>query len=140
MYPLLMNPRWLIVLQDEIHQPNESNLSFVELAKLKVLNEMIQETFRMCPPVSTIFPHLTPSEGALAAGVWIADVDWLRFTGDCDDYAREVGTGSESARRYLGLERADVQGFLDGVVGAEDFEDLLHVTLERELENVEVYA
>lgn len=70
---LLKNRSWLVKLQDEIRSLRSSELTFTSLSQLKVLNAVIQETFRMYPPVPTILPRRTPKEGALIDGVWISE-------------------------------------------------------------------
>ena len=119
---LLANSRWLAALQDEIRQLDEAELSFVSLAKRKVLNAVIQETFRMYPPVPTILPRLTPSEGAIVDGVWIpgnisvgvaqyaANRSSLNFT-DADTFAPERWMDHS---RYEGDALGAVQPFSAG--------------------------
>lgn len=68
---LLKNKPWLVKLQDEVRSLSSSELTFTSLSKLKILNAVIQETFRMYPPVPTTLPRRTPKEGALIDGVWI---------------------------------------------------------------------
>jgi cytochrome P450 len=69
---LLRNPGWYAKLQNEIVESfqDESEITFASLAQLKVLNAVIQETFRMYPPVPTTLPRLTSKAGAMVCGIF----------------------------------------------------------------------
>lgn len=69
-FHLLKNPDWYRKLREEIVNTfrNETEMTFALLSQLKVLNAVIQETFRMCPPVPTILPRLTSGAGAMVCG------------------------------------------------------------------------
>jgi len=47
-------------------------MTFAALSQLKILNAIIQETFRMYPPVPTTLPRLTTQDGAIVCGTFIA--------------------------------------------------------------------
>jgi cytochrome P450 len=70
---LLKNPDWYRKLQREIVDTfhDESGMTFASLSQLKVLNAVIQEAFRMHPPVPTTFPRLTTQAGAAVCGRFI---------------------------------------------------------------------
>lgn len=70
---LLKNPIWMEKLQEEVRTTfkDESEMSFASLSQLKVLHAVIQETFRMYPPVPTTLPRLTNEEGAMVCGIFI---------------------------------------------------------------------
>ncbi|KAF2108459.1 cytochrome P450 monooxygenase-like protein [Lophiotrema nucula] len=72
-YYLLDNPDWHKRLQHEIVSAfrNESEMTFASLSQLKILNAVIQETFRMYPPVPTTLPRLTTQDGAMVCGKFI---------------------------------------------------------------------
>ena len=72
-YYLLKNPEWMKKLQQEVRTTfrEESEMSFASLSQLKILHAVIQETFRMYPPVPTTLPRLTSKEGAMVCGTFI---------------------------------------------------------------------
>jgi len=71
---LLKNPEWYRKLQEELlnNYTDESQMTFAALSQLKILNAIIQETFRMYPPVPTTLPRLTTQDGAIVCGTFIA--------------------------------------------------------------------
>ncbi|RAR04126.1 cytochrome P450 monooxygenase-like protein [Stemphylium lycopersici] len=72
-YYLMRNPRWMTKLNEELHATftSESDITFASLSSLKVLNAIIQETFRLYPPVPTALPRLIPKGGATIWGHWL---------------------------------------------------------------------
>lgn len=70
---LLKNPDWYRKLQKEIVDSfqDESKMTFASLSHLKVLNAVVQETFRMYPPVPTTLPRRTAQAGAMVCGKFI---------------------------------------------------------------------
>jgi cytochrome P450 len=70
---LLKNPDWYSRLQKEIVDifDDESGMTFASLSQLKALNAVIQEAFRMYPPVPTTLPRLTTQAGAMVCGKYI---------------------------------------------------------------------
>ncbi|OCL05893.1 cytochrome P450 monooxygenase-like protein [Glonium stellatum] len=70
---LLQNPTWMQKLQLEIRTGfrDESEMTFAVLSQLKCLNAIIQETFRLYPPVPTTLPRRTTKEGAIVNGIFI---------------------------------------------------------------------
>ena len=46
----------------------DSEISFASLSQLKILNAVIQETFRIYPPVPTALPRIVPITGATVCG------------------------------------------------------------------------
>jgi cytochrome P450 len=58
---LLKNPDWYAKLQKEIVDSfdKESGMTLASLSQLKILHAVIQEAFRMYPPVPTTLPRLT---------------------------------------------------------------------------------
>jgi len=66
-YFLLRNMNWMAKLQDEIDVAFESEeqISFAGVSQLDVLNAIINETFRMYPPVPSSLPRIVPPEGAI---------------------------------------------------------------------------
>ncbi|KAF2822613.1 cytochrome P450 [Ophiobolus disseminans] len=121
---LLTNPTWYTALQTELLTifPNESSMTFMALGDLKILNAIIQETFRMYPPVPTILPRLTSSTGATVCGKFIPPgtsigiAQWpayrssLNFT-DPDAFAPERWLGHA---KYVEDVRSVVQPFSVG--------------------------
>lgn len=123
-YYLLKSPTWLRKLQDEIGTAfqNESEITFTSTPQLKVLNAIIQETFRLYPPVSIFLPRIVPKEGATVAGLFIppgtrigipqyaAYRSTRNFT-DPDVYAPERFLGGE---KYAEDKRSVIQPFSIG--------------------------
>ncbi|KAH7396245.1 cytochrome P450 monooxygenase-like protein [Pyrenochaeta sp. MPI-SDFR-AT-0127] len=70
---LLKHPSWIERSYQELRSTfkNEAHMSFASLSQLKILNAIIQETFRMYPPVPTSLPRVVPSEGATVCGTYI---------------------------------------------------------------------
>jgi cytochrome P450 len=73
-YYLLQNPSWLAKLKDEIRTAfaTESEISFAPLSQLTILDAILNETFRMYPPVPSSLPRIVPKGGASVAGTYIA--------------------------------------------------------------------
>jgi cytochrome P450 len=70
LYHLLQHPTWMAKLQREVDAAADaSGLSSATLTQLKVLHAVVQETFRMYPPVPTILPRVTPVGGAVVNGL-----------------------------------------------------------------------
>lgn len=71
-YYLAKNPEWLAKVHQELHNTftNESQISFASLSQLKIINAVIQETFRMYPPVPTSLPRVVPEKGATICGTY----------------------------------------------------------------------
>ncbi|PSN64858.1 benzoate 4-monooxygenase cytochrome P450 [Corynespora cassiicola Philippines] len=69
-YYLLQSPEWMSKLQSEIRDSfkEESDMTFTSLRQAKVLNAVIQETFRMYPPVPGPLLRLVQKEGAVVCG------------------------------------------------------------------------
>lgn len=119
---LLKNKPWLVRLQNEVRSLSASDLTFTSLGKLKVLNAIVQETFRIYPPVPTILPRRTPKEGAIIDGTWIsgdisvgiaqypANMSSRNFT-NADKFAPERWLGDEE---YKNDALSAVQGFSVG--------------------------
>jgi cytochrome P450 len=72
-YYLLKNPRWLEELQREVRGTfaQESQITFIASAQLKIMNAIIFEALRMYPPVPVALPRVVPSKGATVAGTFI---------------------------------------------------------------------
>jgi cytochrome P450 len=72
-YHLLHNPIWLAKLQDEVRTAftEEAQITFTSTSQLKLMTAIIQETFRVYPPVAGSMPRIVPKEGALVAGTFI---------------------------------------------------------------------
>ena len=51
--------------------PEESEISLDGLASMPLLNAVLEESLRLCPPVPTILPRLVPEGGEAMCGVWI---------------------------------------------------------------------
>ncbi|KAF2462739.1 cytochrome P450 monooxygenase-like protein, partial [Lindgomyces ingoldianus] len=70
---LLKNPEWMSKLQEEIRITfrDESEMTFAALSQLKIMNAIIQETFRMYPSVPTTLPRLTTKQGAVISNTYI---------------------------------------------------------------------
>ncbi|KAF2852017.1 cytochrome P450 [Plenodomus tracheiphilus IPT5] len=66
-YYLLKNPQWMIKLREEIDTAfqTDDQISFAAVSQLSILNAIINETFRMYPPVPTSLPRIVPPEGAI---------------------------------------------------------------------------
>jgi cytochrome P450 len=123
-YYMLKNPEWLGKLQHELRTAfaDESEITFASTAQLKILNAVIQETFRLYPPVPGSLPRVTPKEGALVAGTFIpgdttigipqypASRSSRNFT-DPDKYAPERFLGDE---KYASDKRQVIQPFSVG--------------------------
>jgi cytochrome P450 len=121
---LLKNPKWLSRLQEELEGEfkSESEMSFVSLSPLKVLHAIIQETFRLYPPVAGDLPRVTPSKGAIVCGTYIpphtrisipmypAYRSALNFR-DPETYAPERWLGAE---KYADDKRSVLQPFSIG--------------------------
>ncbi|KAH7413772.1 cytochrome P450 monooxygenase-like protein [Phaeosphaeria sp. MPI-PUGE-AT-0046c] len=123
-YYLLKNPSWLKKLEHELRTAfaNETEITFASTAQLKILNAVIQETFRLYPPVPGALPRVTPKGGALVAGTFIpgditigipqypASRSSHNFT-DPDKYAPERFLGDD---RYASDKRQVIQPFSTG--------------------------
>lgn len=72
-YYLVKNPEWLVKVHQELRASftDESQISFASLSQLKILNAVIQETFRIYPPVPTSLPRVVPKKGLTICGVYI---------------------------------------------------------------------
>jgi cytochrome P450 len=72
-YYLLKNPRWLEELQREVRGTfaQESQITFIASAQLKIMNAIIFEALRMYPPVPVALPRVVPRTGATVAGTFI---------------------------------------------------------------------
>ncbi|CAO2647238.1 Nn.00g081600.m01.CDS01 [Neocucurbitaria sp. VM-36] len=72
-FHLVKNPEWMTKLHQELQSTfkDESQISFASLSQLEILNAVIQETFRMYPPVPTSLPRCVPKEGATICGTFI---------------------------------------------------------------------
>lgn len=70
---LLKNPDWYSEVQKEIVDSfqDESEMTFASLNHLRILNAVIQEAFRMYPPVPTTLPRRTTESGAMVCGKFI---------------------------------------------------------------------
>ncbi|KAF1847911.1 benzoate 4-monooxygenase cytochrome P450 [Cucurbitaria berberidis CBS 394.84] len=81
-YYLLKNPEWMSKLHHELRNSfkDESQISFASLSQLKILNAIIQETFRMYPPVPTFLPRFVPKPGATICGTFIPPGTHLGIT------------------------------------------------------------
>ncbi|KAF1978683.1 toxin biosynthesis cytochrome P450 monooxygenase [Bimuria novae-zelandiae CBS 107.79] len=151
LYHLLKHPTWITKLQHEVDAAAEvSGLSFASLAQLTVLHAIIQEVFRMYPPVPTILPRQTPVSGAIVNGIpfpsgisvgivqYPANRSSQNFT-DADIFAPERWLGhphyqsdnlkviqpfSVGSRNCLGqsLAKAEIKLILAHVVRSFDFE------------------
>jgi cytochrome P450 len=53
-------------LQDNFQ--SDSDITFTALSQLKTFNAIIQETFRIYPPVHTALPRIVPEDGATVCG------------------------------------------------------------------------
>lgn len=70
MYYLLRHPTWMAKLRREIDEIAEkTELTFASLAHLEVLQAIIQEVFRLYPPVPTILPRRTVGTGTIVNGI-----------------------------------------------------------------------
>ncbi|RYN80709.1 hypothetical protein AA0117_g2778 [Alternaria alternata] len=69
-YHLLKSPAWMEKLHRELAATfkSESEISFASLSQLKVLNAVIQETFRIYPPAPSALPRVVPPAGAEVCG------------------------------------------------------------------------
>ena len=70
---LAKNPEWLEKVYDELREAfkNENEMNFASLSQLKVLQAVLQETFRMYPPVPTALSRCTNHNGAVVCGIHI---------------------------------------------------------------------
>lgn len=71
-YYLIKNPEWLAKVHQELRATfiDESQISFASLSQLKILNAVIQETFRLYPPVPLSLPRVVPEKGATICGTY----------------------------------------------------------------------
>ncbi|CAN9206589.1 unnamed protein product [Alternaria alternata] len=69
-YHLLKSPAWMEKLRQELAATfkSESEISFASLSQLKVLNAVIQETFRIYPSAPSALPRVVPPAGAEVCG------------------------------------------------------------------------
>lgn len=123
-YYLLKNPEWLAKLQEELRIAftKETEITFTSTSQLKIMNAIIQETFRLYPPVAGALPRVTPKGGALVSGIFIpgettigipqypASRSTRSFT-DPDKYAPERFLGDE---KYAADKRQVIQPFSVG--------------------------
>lgn len=123
-YHLIKNPAWLKKLQDEIGTAftEENQITFTSSSKLKVMNAVIQETFRLYPPAPGSLPRVSPKGGSMVAGTFVppdtqigvpqypASRSSHNFT-DPGKYAPERFLGDE---RYAHDKRAVIQPFSVG--------------------------
>lgn len=123
-YYLLQNPIWLAKLQDEVRSTftEEDQITFTSTSQLKIMTAIIQETFRVYPPVAGSMPRIVPKEGAVVAGTFIpgdtvigipqyvASRSSRNFT-DPDKFAPERFLGDE---RYASDKRSVMQPFSVG--------------------------
>lgn len=72
-YYLLRNPVWLLKLQDEVRNgfSTDSQMTFATTSQLKILNAILNETFRVYPPAPVALPRITPRGGVVVAGSYI---------------------------------------------------------------------
>jgi cytochrome P450 len=124
MYHLLQNPSWMTKLQDEVRTAfkTESELTFTSTSQLKILNAVINETFRVYPPIPGSLPRVSPKEGATVAGAYIPPGTKIgipqyaayrssrNFT-DPDTFAPERFLGDE---KYAEDKRSVIQPFSTG--------------------------
>jgi cytochrome P450 len=123
-YHLLQNPIWMTKLQDEVRSTftEEAQITFTSTSQLKLMTAIIQETFRVYPPVAGSMPRIVPKEGAVVAGTFIpgdtvigipqyvASRSSRNFT-DPDKFAPERFLGDE---RYAADKRSVMQPFSVG--------------------------
>lgn len=123
-YYLLKNQEWLTKLQQEVRTAfaSDTEITFTSTAQLKIMNAIIQETFRLYPPVPGALPRVTPKGGALVSGTFIpgditigipqyaASRSSRNFT-DPDKYAPERFLGAE---KYASDKRQVIQPFSVG--------------------------
>lgn len=123
-YYLLKNPDWMTKLQKELRTAfaTDDEITFKSTTQLRVLNAIIQETFRLYPPVPGALPRITPKQGALVAGTYVpgditigipqycASRSSRHFT-DPDKYAPERFLGDE---KYALDKRNVIQPFSVG--------------------------
>ncbi|KAI0108785.1 cytochrome P450 [Hypoxylon sp. NC0597] len=68
---LVNNRDKLGVLEKEIRQLEEADLTLNRLQELQYLNAVLKEGLRLCPPVPWILPRRVPDGGSSVCGTWL---------------------------------------------------------------------
>lgn len=72
-YYLLTHPHVMEKLVHEVrtsfNSPDDININ--EVSKLKYINGVLDESFRLYPPAAGSHPRITPPEGAMILGEWL---------------------------------------------------------------------
>jgi cytochrome P450 len=123
-YYLLKNPNWMRILQEELRTTftTETQINFASVSQLKIMNAIIQETFRVYPPVAGAVPRASPEGGAIVAGTYIpagTKIDVPQYCAyrpsrhfrDPEKYAPERFLGDST---YANDKRAIIQPFSVG--------------------------
>lgn len=72
-YYLLTHPHVMETLVKEVRTSFSSadDINIAEVSKLKYINGVLDESFRLYPPAAGSHPRITPPEGAMILGEWL---------------------------------------------------------------------